>query len=278
MVQFLSAGDVLTSPKSTKVAARQTHNHRRHAENPVHLAGLPSLVANPSPELDRQLNRQLGRELLNLLRSNKSGRLDAKSNVHQLSQFDNPLLNQLRKQQNLRPNKQPNELHHQPKRSLVRTKKIGSFRNRTVDGAPSKNSQVPLETPVEPSKEATTVKSTFKIFPFPAKTNPSRNRTEDDPLPDSSLDNVLKKSVDDHVFVSGPYQNFAETPENKFYTFCREFRERFLSVHGYLSLSVCVFGIIANILNIIVLTRWVRSNGFMLFFQDGCCRSSIRLF
>lgn len=35
----------------------------------------------------------------------------------------------------------------------------------------------------------------------------------------------------------------------------RKFRKFFLPLHGYLSLSVCLFGIIANILNIIVLTR-----------------------
>ena len=33
------------------------------------------------------------------------------------------------------------------------------------------------------------------------------------------------------------------------------FREMYLVVHGYISLVVCTFGIIANIANIIVLTR-----------------------
>lgn len=38
------------------------------------------------------------------------------------------------------------------------------------------------------------------------------------------------------------------------------FREFYLVIHGYLSLAVCVFGIIANIANIIVLTRYAQLN------------------
>lgn len=33
------------------------------------------------------------------------------------------------------------------------------------------------------------------------------------------------------------------------------FNEYYTPIHGYISLIVCVFGIIANILNIVVLTR-----------------------
>lgn len=33
------------------------------------------------------------------------------------------------------------------------------------------------------------------------------------------------------------------------------FKSMYLPIHGYFSISVCVFGIIANIANVIVLTR-----------------------
>lgn len=33
------------------------------------------------------------------------------------------------------------------------------------------------------------------------------------------------------------------------------FKESYLPIHGYFSISVCVFGIVTNIANIIVLTR-----------------------
>lgn len=37
--------------------------------------------------------------------------------------------------------------------------------------------------------------------------------------------------------------------------FFHSFNEYYTPIHGYLSLFVCVFGIISNILNIVVLTR-----------------------
>lgn len=270
--QFLSASDVLISKTSstTKAAAKQTRNHKRNTVNQLHPNGFQSsnlLILNPA---DNRLNR----ELLSLLDRNNSDQSDAKSNVRQLSQFDNPLLNQLRKQQNLvqkssnhinskinNKNKindhQPNA-RIQPKRSLLRDKKIEPVRN-SVD--------YDLAT-LPKALQTSTVKSTFQIFPF-LKLNFSskKNRSdkEEDLRIDNSLDSVLKKSVDENVLISGHYHSFADSqvPENKFYTFCRQFRESFLSVHGYLSLSVCIFGIIANILNIIVLTRWVLGLIFM---------------
>ena len=35
------------------------------------------------------------------------------------------------------------------------------------------------------------------------------------------------------------------------------FTTYYSEVHGYISLTVCIFGIIANLVNILVLTRWV---------------------
>lgn len=35
-----------------------------------------------------------------------------------------------------------------------------------------------------------------------------------------------------------------------------KFQQFYLPIHGYLSLSVCIFGIISNLINIIVLTRY----------------------
>lgn len=37
-----------------------------------------------------------------------------------------------------------------------------------------------------------------------------------------------------------------------------EFRDEYIKIHGWISIAVCLFGIIANILNIIVLTRFVK--------------------
>lgn len=52
------------------------------------------------------------------------------------------------------------------------------------------------------------------------------------------------------------YQNSDDlSDENELYKFFHEFRKSFLPIHGYLSFSFCIFGIIANVLNIIVLTR-----------------------
>lgn len=268
--QFLGADDVLASSGSSKSTAKQ-HNHRRHGENQNHPNRLSSLTIHHSPELERKL--------FDLLQPNRSRSLD--TNVHQLSQFDHPLLNQLlRKQQKLnQQNAKQNMKQHivrqrntrdqnnqtndrvQPKRKPLRTKKIEPIESSVdyeLTNTLHNNSAVPAASPLQ----ATTVKSTFEIFPF-LKYNFSRARSdkEGDPLNsnslDNGLDNVLKKSVDENILISGHYHSFPDqqAPENKFYTFCREFRERFLSVHGYLSLSVCIFGIIANILNIIVLTR-----------------------
>jgi len=38
--------------------------------------------------------------------------------------------------------------------------------------------------------------------------------------------------------------------------FFHQFRETYTPIHGWISVFVCLFGIIANILNIIVLTRY----------------------
>ena len=48
--------------------------------------------------------------------------------------------------------------------------------------------------------------------------------------------------------------------------FLHVFQYRFEPIHGYLSLVVCVFGIIANILNIVVLTRSVPFVECIYFF------------
>ena len=37
-----------------------------------------------------------------------------------------------------------------------------------------------------------------------------------------------------------------------------DFRYEYIKIHGWISIAVCLFGIIANILNIIVLTRFVE--------------------
>ncbi|CAG2177608.1 unnamed protein product [Oppiella nova] len=51
-------------------------------------------------------------------------------------------------------------------------------------------------------------------------------------------------------------------PDDDYYTYydfigkcLYDFREGYLPIHGWISVFVCLFGIIANILNIIVLTR-----------------------
>lgn len=52
---------------------------------------------------------------------------------------------------------------------------------------------------------------------------------------------------------------FEENQEKMFYGLEFErFNLFYRPIHGYLSLAVCVFGIIANVLNIIVLTRSVH--------------------
>lgn len=50
------------------------------------------------------------------------------------------------------------------------------------------------------------------------------------------------------------YNNFTQCPSYQA-SGLENFREWYLIIHGYLSLVVCIFGIIANIANIIVLTR-----------------------
>lgn len=149
---------------------------------------------------------------------------EAKSNVGQLSKFDNPLLNQLTQSasnQNVRPDQSP-----------ARDNKKRPVRN-SADDDPATHWQMNSSKKNRPDKE---------------------DGTSDDNV----LDNVLKKPVmDDNALLTDQLKRLIENqvPENPFYKFCHEFRKKFLSVHGYLSLAVCIFGIIANILNIIVLTR-----------------------
>jgi hypothetical protein len=44
-----------------------------------------------------------------------------------------------------------------------------------------------------------------------------------------------------------------------------EFRENYTPIHGWISVFVCMFGIIANILNIMVLTRYSLNPFFRLY-------------
>ena len=109
----------------------------------------------------------------------------------------------------------------------------------------------------EKKTECTTIKPTNIVDKFlPADTILSLNRTrlksydQLDPL-EPKIDNL------DDAYFNNPYFSNESIPLSPEYfgNFFRRFRQFFLRIHGHLSLFVCSFGIIANILNIIVLTR-----------------------
>lgn len=81
-------------------------------------------------------------------------------------------------------------------------------------------------------------------------------------LNDTSLVSLLNQSehVDPLVLLNGTRNvNGDDHHPTKSYLYCSEDLEKFSKsykfVHGYISLFVCFFGVVANILNIIILTR-----------------------
>lgn len=71
-----------------------------------------------------------------------------------------------------------------------------------------------------------------------------------------------------YVFVDN---NATDWNETELIPTAYRLKQVYLPLHGYLSFVVCIFGIVTNIANIIVLTRWVwkrhkKKNHFFFFF------------
>ena len=64
-------------------------------------------------------------------------------------------------------------------------------------------------------------------------------------------------SFDNHTLVSPLTGNSTNWANETFieHGFFRQFKKVYAPYHGYLSLFVCIFGIITNVLNIVVLTQ-----------------------
>ena len=75
----------------------------------------------------------------------------------------------------------------------------------------------------------------------------------------STVDSIVSvgQEMDEMTNTTNQSLILDQSPENMFYGVeFEQFYYFYRPIHGYLSLAVCVFGIIANVLNIIVLTRF----------------------
>lgn len=74
----------------------------------------------------------------------------------------------------------------------------------------------------------------------------------------SALNSVINCTLlhgDNSTLLSSTISPATESLINKTDTILLQFQQFYDPIHGYLSLAVCFFGTITNILNIIVLTR-----------------------
>ncbi len=78
----------------------------------------------------------------------------------------------------------------------------------------------------------------------------------------SNIDNLAHISLTNFTTVNTEYS----IDESPYYGgYFTQFRENYTPFHGWISVFVCIFGIIANILNIMVLTRYSLSPFFLLY-------------
>ncbi len=69
----------------------------------------------------------------------------------------------------------------------------------------------------------------------------------------SNIDNLANIAPMNFTTVKTEYS----IDENPYYgAYFTEFRKNYTPIHGWISVLVCTFGIVANILNIMVLTRY----------------------
>ncbi len=74
----------------------------------------------------------------------------------------------------------------------------------------------------------------------------------------SALINGSNSGINESTSVTGDIGEHDYYDKPYYGAYLEEFRSRYyIPIHGWLSITVCLFGIIANVLNIIVLTRFV---------------------
>ncbi|KAG8190890.1 hypothetical protein JTE90_010315 [Oedothorax gibbosus] len=70
------------------------------------------------------------------------------------------------------------------------------------------------------------------------------------------INSSLKHNRSSQNYPNGDFYNVFEEVEYPYYgNYLAQYRDAYNAIHGYLSLAFCIFGITANLLNIIVLTR-----------------------